>query len=232
MKRLMVASLLATLFASSSGCCIIDKLLHCPCGRWRGGGCGPGCDDCAPCGGSCNDCNHTNGWSSGDGTWTEGTYSGAPSGEGAVYEQGDTRSSGHAQNMRASYNARASRPQRPSRNTHASYDGPTYEEGPSYDSGPVYESGPVPGSGPAYPESGPAYADSYGGDCQSCNAGGACGPACGHGCGMGCCGRKGGGRQPFTGNSGPPCGAVGYPYYTTRGPRDFLARNPQPLGPY
>lgn len=226
MKRLMVASLLATLFASSSGCCIIDKLLHCPCGRWRGGGCGPCCDDCAPCGGGCNDCNYTNGWSSGDGTWTEGTYSSAPSGDGAVYEQGNARPSGHSQNMRASYNARVSRPQRPSRNTRASYEGPTYEEGPSYDSGPVYE------SGPAYSESGPAYADSYGGDCQSCNAGPACGP--GGGCGMGCCGggRRGGGRQPFTGNSGPPCGAVGYPYYTTRGPRDFLARSPQPLGPY
>jgi hypothetical protein len=30
---------------------------------------------------------------------------------------------------------------------------------------------------------------------------------------------------------GPPSGAVAYPYYTTRGPRDFLARNPQSIGP-
>ncbi len=31
--------------------------------------------------------------------------------------------------------------------------------------------------------------------------------------------------------SGPPTGAVAYPYYTNRGPRDFLARNPGNIGP-
>ena len=31
--------------------------------------------------------------------------------------------------------------------------------------------------------------------------------------------------------AGPPTGAVAYPYYTTRGPRDFLARNPASIGP-
>ena len=30
---------------------------------------------------------------------------------------------------------------------------------------------------------------------------------------------------------GPATGAITYPYYTTRGPRDFLARNPQSIGP-
>lgn len=30
---------------------------------------------------------------------------------------------------------------------------------------------------------------------------------------------------------GPPTGAVTYPYYTTRGPRDFLAKNPPSIGP-
>ena len=29
---------------------------------------------------------------------------------------------------------------------------------------------------------------------------------------------------------GPPTGQVAYPYYTTRGPRDFLARNPRSVG--
>ncbi len=29
----------------------------------------------------------------------------------------------------------------------------------------------------------------------------------------------------------PPTGVVTYPYYTTRGPRDFLARNPRSIGP-
>ena len=28
-----------------------------------------------------------------------------------------------------------------------------------------------------------------------------------------------------------PGGVVGYPYYSIRGPRDFLARNPQSIGP-
>jgi hypothetical protein len=34
-----------------------------------------------------------------------------------------------------------------------------------------------------------------------------------------------------TGPAGPPSGAVAYPYYTTRGPRDFLAKNPPSIGP-
>ena len=31
--------------------------------------------------------------------------------------------------------------------------------------------------------------------------------------------------------AGPPTGATTYPYYTNRGPRDFLARNPRSIGP-
>jgi hypothetical protein len=30
---------------------------------------------------------------------------------------------------------------------------------------------------------------------------------------------------------GPATGAVTYPYYTVRGPRDFLAKNPSSIGP-
>lgn len=30
---------------------------------------------------------------------------------------------------------------------------------------------------------------------------------------------------------GPVAGAVAYPYYTNRGPRDFLAKNPPSIGP-
>lgn len=33
------------------------------------------------------------------------------------------------------------------------------------------------------------------------------------------------------GVAGPEMGAVTYPYYTLRGPRDFLMQNPPPLGP-
>ena len=31
--------------------------------------------------------------------------------------------------------------------------------------------------------------------------------------------------------AGPPTGGVTYPYYTTRGPRNFLATNPRGIGP-
>lgn len=31
--------------------------------------------------------------------------------------------------------------------------------------------------------------------------------------------------------AGPPVGQVTYPYYTLRGPRDFLQRTPTPIGP-
>ncbi len=36
--------------------------------------------------------------------------------------------------------------------------------------------------------------------------------------------------QTFT--PGPPIGQVAYPYYTVRGPRDFLQDNPPSIGPY
>jgi len=36
-------------------------------------------------------------------------------------------------------------------------------------------------------------------------------------------------RKPC--NPGPPAGAITYPYYTLRGPRDFLASNPRSIGP-
>ena len=45
----------------------------------------------------------------------------------------------------------------------------------------------------------------------------------GCGCGTASCRR--------TAAPGPPVGAVTYPYYTNRGPRDFLAANPPSIGP-
>jgi len=45
--------------------------------------------------------------------------------------------------------------------------------------------------------------------------------------GPGCLGSKW--REPS--NPGPPAGAITYPYYTTRGPRDFFASRPRSLGP-
>ena len=59
------------------------------------------------------------------------------------------------------------------------------------------------------------------GSCQTCPEDCAtCDPGCrARGC-------------PDCAAAGPPAGTITYPYYTTRGPRDFLARSPQPLGPY
>ena len=80
--------------------------------------------------------------------------------------------------------------------------------------------------------------------CSSCGDGGmighdggcrSCGLAArrmggGHMGGGGLAGRHMAG-EPVAGPPGPPTGAVTYPYYTTRGPRDFLAKNPRSIGP-
>jgi len=47
-----------------------------------------------------------------------------------------------------------------------------------------------------------------------------CGPAC-----------RGGRDCEEVFDPGPPTGAITYPYYTVRGPRDFLAEYPRPIGP-
>jgi hypothetical protein len=51
------------------------------------------------------------------------------------------------------------------------------------------------------------------------------------------CGPHGHGDREYkatrrvVGPMGPPSAHVTYPYYTTRGPRDFLADNPMSIGP-
>lgn len=67
----------------------------------------------------------------------------------------------------------------------------------------------------------------------------ACG---GRGCGLcqrvvgqiasGCCPHSGGYPASYNYNPSPPTGQVAYPYYTVRGPRDFLRNNPPSIGPY
>jgi hypothetical protein len=56
--------------------------------------------------------------------------------------------------------------------------------------------------------------------------GGLCKPCC-----KPCCGRCRGKGEQEAAEAGPPAGAVTYPYYTTRGPRDFYAKNPGSIGP-
>lgn len=83
------------------------------------------------------------------------------------------------------------------------------------------------------------------GDCDSSGSCG-CNDGCGggnNGCGPcqrlagrlasgGCCPHSGGYPASYNFAPGPQSGQTAYPYYTTRGPRDFLMCNPQPLGPY
>jgi hypothetical protein len=74
---------------------------------------------------------------------------------------------------------------------------------------------------------------SNGGDpgVQSCGCGrtACCWPPC-NACGLGIC-RDGGQAGPALPSQQPPVAAITYPYYTTRGPRDFLQQTPSPIGP-
>jgi len=58
------------------------------------------------------------------------------------------------------------------------------------------------------------------GGCNACSNGS---PLCPH---------AGGYPAMVNYNPGPPVGQTAYPYYTTRGPRDFLQNNPPTIGPY
>ena len=100
--------------------------------------------------------------------------------------------------------------------------------------------GYVDGSGAAAAENGV-----MGGPCETCRNGcrGAAvihrtvsftrdQPACPSCACQGRCPCRGAGAGGEEGDpGGPPVGAVTYPYYTVRGPRDFLARNPPSIGP-
>lgn len=155
MKRLLLVILLGTVLMSGTGCCIIDRLFHCPCGRWRGGGCAPGCDSCDTCAG-CAD-----------------PQCGYGYGKGASYGYGGA---------------------------------PAYGDGEVIMEGEPMAYGPPPGMGPH--------------GCRDCK--------------LGKCLLHGGAGSGYAGPQGPPgppTGQVAYPYYTTRGPRDFLASNPPDIGP-
>ena len=62
-----------------------------------------------------------------------------------------------------------------------------------------------------------------------------CGPNCTGNCGPEGCGPLSRLHQPVAQEPayapGPPTAAYAYPYYTTRGPRDFLQNNPMSIGP-
>jgi hypothetical protein len=79
-----------------------------------------------------------------------------------------------------------------------------------------------------------------GGGCSDCTA--SAGPAAGRGPSQAIARRRPAAGHPLVHQrrdadgeyefaAGPPTGATTYPYYTNRGPRDFLAKNPQSIGP-
>ena len=81
------------------------------------------------------------------------------------------------------------------------------------------------------------------GSCPQCQQPGPLCPCCGHGYCCACCGPPAPGAVccPCCGASGdhnynvspgPPTAQTAYPYYTLRGPRDFLLNNPPSIGPY
>ena len=79
-----------------------------------------------------------------------------------------------------------------------------------------------------------------GGGGRGCSSG--CSDCGGRGCGLcqrlagrvasGFCPHGGGYPESYNYNPSPPTGQVAYPYYTVRGPRDFLRNNPPSIGPY
>lgn len=94
--------------------------------------------------------------------------------------------------------------------------------------------------GPGGCANGMCGAGGYGqGDCQQCGYDGCPFPgagvcragACVAGCASGVCGVTPAVADQLGGPAGPPCAQVTYPYYTVRGPRDFLAAHPTPIGP-
>jgi len=74
-------------------------------------------------------------------------------------------------------------------------------------------------------------------DDSQCGAGSCRGTRGGQGCqdcrlGRSLCPHSGGYPERTMFQPGPPVGQVAYPYYTVRGPRDFLQDNPPSIGPY
>jgi hypothetical protein len=65
--------------------------------------------------------------------------------------------------------------------------------------------------------------------CAKCLGNGYCCAVCGQPAPSCCCAS---GDHNYNFNPGPPVAQTAYPYYTVRGPRDFLLDNPAPLGPY
>jgi hypothetical protein len=115
---------------------------------------------------------------------------------------------------------------------HGSECGPGYPCGP-YDCSPC--NSPNWGcNGYQHPN---GYVDGRGCICQCQKCGRQYNNYCGTGPAPGCqccpfCGCGPSGDQNYNFNPGPPVAQTAYPYYTLRGPRDFLLGNPPSIGGY
>jgi hypothetical protein len=99
--------------------------------------------------------------------------------------------------------------------------------------GCITQRGPRPtacmgGSCAQAPENGQACNDP-GENCRDPGRLHCCRLCAGHGCQL--CRGTGRECEGEAVNPGPPSGSITYPYYTTRGPRDFLAKSPTSIGP-
>ncbi|MCC7083441.1 MAG: hypothetical protein IT427_00360 [Pirellulales bacterium] len=207
MKSLFLALAAALTLSAGSGCCLVDHCLGHHCGY--GGGCddcgGQACSYCGPHCGACGCC---------------GGNCSCPPGEcgpgGCANCNGTPAVDGNAEEVPAAASpARMSRAKmRPASHTRRGVRPVDYEE--TIDAGAACDDGSC------------AHAN-YVPSCPNCRR---CGCACGN-CSPwpNCRDGQQAVADQLGGPAGPPCGQVTYPYYTTRGPRDFLRNNPPRIGP-
>ena len=228
MKRTLAVLALAVITAA--GCRAVNphqRSQGCaePCSESCGDSCGESCGDA--CGdGSCEPCHVTN-------------HNRAPRPTGLAQGMGGRM--GRSGNLEANY---------PGGNGEC-FDrycgnncGPGYHPGP-YDCSPC-DSPNWGATGHRHPH---GYTDGHKCMCQGqipghCPQPGPHCAVCGHGYCCDCCGPPAPGCECCSGHCGPsgdhnynfapgpPTGQTAYPYYTLRGPRDYLTGNPPSIGPY
>ena len=112
--------------------------------------------------------------------------------------------------------------------------GPGYGAGP-YDCSPCHAKGAWGCSGYRHPH---GYVSGHECHCANEHTAPFYAGVCGNGYCCGVCGQPApscccnSGDHVYNFAPGPPVAQTAYPYYTVRGPRDFLLDNPPPLGPY
>ena len=112
--------------------------------------------------------------------------------------------------------------------------GPGYGPG-QYDCSPCAAKAAWGCSGHRHPQ---GYVTGHECQCSNCRTAPLHAGVCGNGYCCAICGKPApscccnSGDQNYNFAPGPPVAQTAYPYYTVRGPRDYLLGNPPPLGPY